>query len=87
MTNKYSDKYYAYILKDNIENWRLKKKTFHDDLLKSLSTQEKIIFDIIHDFTDRRGLRQGWEQIDDDIQEEIIEKWIEIVTQHLNDKE
>ena len=34
---------------------------------------------ILADMTDRRGLRQEWEQIDPDIQAEIRETWTEIV--------
>jgi hypothetical protein len=37
------------------------------------------VFDIITDLTDRRGLRQEWENIDSDIQDEIIEKWSKII--------
>ena len=37
---------------------------------------EDVVEAIIKDFTDRRGLRQEWEQIDEDIQEEIKERWI-----------
>ncbi len=37
------------------------------------------VFDIITDLTDRRGLRQEWEEIDGDIQDEIIEKWSKII--------
>lgn len=35
---------------------------------------------ILDDLTDRRGLRQEWEQIDDEIQDEIREEWVEIVS-------
>ena len=35
----------------------------------------RIVAAIEADFTDRRGLRQGWEQIGDDIQEEIRREW------------
>lgn len=34
---------------------------------------------IVADFTDRRGLRQEWEQIDSSIQNEIEQTWIEII--------
>jgi hypothetical protein len=37
------------------------------------------VYQLLADFTDRRGLGQEWEQIDCDIQEEIIQKWIDIV--------
>jgi len=42
-----------------------------------------IVRGIIADFTDRRGLRQEWEQIDDEIQAEIIIRWREIARQVL----
>lgn len=35
--------------------------------------------EIIFDLSDRRGLRQEWEQIDDDIVKEIKKKWQEII--------
>lgn len=38
----------------------------------------KIVRAIIKDFTHRRGLRQEWEFIDDEIQGEIISKWCDI---------
>jgi hypothetical protein len=44
-----------------------------------VSKEEQIAFDIIADFTDRRGLKQEWEQIDEDVKEEIIQTWINIV--------
>lgn len=34
---------------------------------------------IIDDFTDRRGLSGAWDGIDDDIKEEIIETWKQII--------
>lgn len=37
------------------------------------------VYDLIDDISDRRGLRQEWEQIDCDIQDEIIEKWLGII--------
>lgn len=40
---------------------------------------EKIVDKIIDDFTDRRGLRQEWENIDEEIQQEIRDTWIKIV--------
>ena len=45
---------------------------------------KKIVAAIKADFTDRRGLRQEWEQIDDDIQREIEAKWLSIVLKILN---
>lgn len=37
-----------------------------------------IVDAIIMDLTDRKGLRQEWAQIDENIQEEIREGWIKI---------
>ena len=39
----------------------------------------KIVDDLIADLTDRRGLRQEWEAIDEETQEEIRETWAKIV--------
>lgn len=39
----------------------------------------KIVDAIISDFTDRRGLRQEWENIDSDTQTEIVSTWCESV--------
>jgi hypothetical protein len=35
----------------------------------------EIVLRIITDLTDRRGLRQQWEEIDDEIREEIVAQW------------
>jgi hypothetical protein len=40
---------------------------------------KNIVYDILKDMTGRNGLQNEWEQIDYDTQEEIIEKWIDIV--------
>jgi hypothetical protein len=62
------------------------KEKYYDHILKGakVSKEEEIVFGILSDFTDRRGLRQEWEQIDDDIQEEMIETWIDIVKNKLS---
>jgi hypothetical protein len=65
-------------LKDRYYNYVLREKS------KGEFKQEEIIaFLILQDFTDRRGLRQEWEQIDDDIQNEIIRTWVEIIKNNL----
>lgn len=46
---------------------------------------ELIVEGIRRDFTDRRGLRQEWEQIDDDIQKEILAKWKSIAEAKIRD--
>lgn len=40
------------------------------------------VYEILADFTDRRGLRQEWENIDPDIQEEIVQDWINIASRN-----
>jgi hypothetical protein len=35
----------------------------------------EIVLRIINDLTDRRGLRQQWEEIDDEIRDEIVAQW------------
>ena len=45
---------------------------------KAVGTIAKV-YNLISDISDRRGLRQEWEQIDGDIQDEIIDGWIKII--------
>lgn len=40
---------------------------------------KRIIENIIEDISDRKGLGNEWEQIDEEIQEEIKEEWLKIV--------
>ena len=54
---------------------------YHNHVLdkrKSTGTIGKV-YDLIRDLTNRRGLRQEWDDIDGDIQDEIIEKWCKIL--------
>lgn len=39
----------------------------------------RIVYRIIDDLADRRGLRQEWDNIDEEIQAEIRETWMTIV--------
>lgn len=48
-----------------------------------MSKAKKIVEEIIGDLTDRRGLRQEWEQIDTDIQESIKQAWVDIIEVNL----
>jgi hypothetical protein len=54
---------------------------YYDYILngKLVTIEKQIVFAILNDFTDRRGLRQEWENIDEDIKEEMIQTWIDIV--------
>lgn len=40
---------------------------------------EKTLFEILNDFTGRRGLRHEWNRIDDDIKEEVLSEWLKII--------
>src|SRR5437899_6401383 len=44
---------------------------------------EKIVDEIISDLSDRRGLRHEWDQIDDEIKDEVRDTWIDIVNSHM----
>jgi hypothetical protein len=39
----------------------------------------KVVAEIVKDLTDRRGLRQQWEKIDEDVQNEIVSRWKHLV--------
>jgi hypothetical protein len=45
----------------------------------------RIVEAIEKDFTDRRGLRQEWDQIDADIKIDIKNTWINLVLEELNE--
>ena len=59
-------------------------KSYYKQVLNGKRTDGILgkIYDIIDDFSDRRGLRQEWEQIDGIIQDEIISDWIKILSQN-----
>lgn len=39
---------------------------------------QQIVAEIEEDFTDRRGLRQEWDEIDEGIKQEIRDEWTSI---------
>ena len=47
---------------------------------------KKAVKNIIKNLSDRRGLKQEWNQIDDDIQKEIIELWTTIVEKEFEEE-
>jgi len=61
---------------------KILKDEYHDYILYNVNTtkNKQILFELLHDFTGRRGLRQEWEQIDQDIQKEILEEWLSIIS-------
>lgn len=66
-------------LNDQYWNWVLDKK--------AVSPSKTILFHILDDFTDRRGLRHEWEGIDQDIKDEILEVWYKIIKEGTKDAE
>ena len=40
----------------------------------------KKVYEIIDDLSDRRGLKQAWQSIDGEVQDEIIQKWSNIIS-------
>ena len=40
---------------------------------------KKVVEEIVSDLSDRKGIGDEWGQIDSDIQEEIKEKWFNII--------
>lgn len=49
------------------------------DNLISDEHAERILKALINDLRDRRGLKQEWNQIDDDIKDEIVREWTRII--------
>lgn len=49
----------------------------------NLIKAEKAVSKIIDDLTDRGGLGDAWDQIDDEIRQEIISAWIMILMEEI----
>ena len=49
-----------------------------EELIKYL----KAVDEIIYDLSDRRGLKQEWGKIDEEIQDEIRLKWAQTLKRH-----
>ena len=54
------------------------------DELEKYDLAEEAVKEIVNDFLGRQGLRQGWEDIDEGIQTEIMSRWSEIIVETLN---
>ena len=54
---------------------------------EATATARMIVDDIISDLSDRRGLRQAWEGIDDDVLEQIRSAWIDLAVKALKGKQ
>ncbi len=44
---------------------------------------KQIVEAIIEDLSDRKGLQNEWDELDDETEKEIIEEWIKIVKKHI----
>jgi hypothetical protein len=64
------------MLTDEYYDWALGRRT-------DFSLAKLIVYSIAHDLRDRRGIRQEWDMIDPDIQEEILQTLIDIVQREL----
>ena len=70
--------------KDDEDLWnRLWHKAVAQGKETEIDKAQKIVAVIERDLTDRRGLRQEWEGIDDKIQVEIRETWMRLVREEL----
>lgn len=45
-------------------------------------TAKQIVETLLHDLTGRKGLRHVWDEIDEEIQDEIKEEWVKLVLAH-----
>lgn len=54
---------------------------YYDHILEKADygAVKNAVFKIVNDISDRKGLGNEWEEIDEGIQEEIIETWINIL--------
>lgn len=52
---------------------------YNSQKANSLTKNERIIFKILDDLSDRRGISDAWDEIDDSIQNEILEQWLKIL--------
>lgn len=66
---------------------------YHDEYQEFISNKtinippaKQAVFSIIRDITSRKGIGYSFEEIDDDIQEEIIKDWIDEITYAYNQK-
>ena len=48
-----------------------------------MARSQNVLEAIISDLTDRRGLENEWDQIDEDVKQEIKDTWLEIIYQSM----
>jgi len=72
-----------------MEEIKTLKDEYYEHVLdkKDFGKVKNAVFQLVSDLKDRRGLSQEWDQIDDDIQDEIIETWINIVRVNMGQRE
>lgn len=60
-------------------------RTFGDYEVKTvpLTVVERIVLRLRRDIDDRRGLRQAWDDLDEETCAEIIERWSEIIADEI----
>ncbi|AKM77864.1 MAG: hypothetical protein UX49_C0049G0002 [Candidatus Wolfebacteria bacterium GW2011_GWC2_46_275] len=51
---------------------------------KPTEPAKKILFAILGDLTGRRGLDNAWDDIDDDVKEELLESNLEVVKKNMS---
>jgi len=58
------------------------KEEYYEHILNNVDygKVKNSVFKIVYDLSDRRGLSGEWDQIDDEIQEEIIQIWLDIIS-------
>ena len=50
----------------------------------NLTNAEEIVFGILSDIMNRSGLQNSFEECDEEIQEEILQSWIDITNEKLD---
>ena len=69
-----------------METTLLQKYYDRDDVNKKdlVTKEESIVFGILEDLTDRKGLDNEWDDIDEGVQNDILQTWLEIVKTNLS---
>jgi hypothetical protein len=49
------------------------------EFIDQLPVEQRTAFRLIEDMSDRRGLGQEWDQIDDELKDEIFGEWARII--------
>ena len=57
---------------------------YYDRYKNILDRERRILFAIVSDLRARSSLREGWEMIDEEIQEEVLQKWLSLIQRYVN---